>query len=143
PDAALFHAAECQRSTAVRAKLVEDADLALAVPEGHQPLAKQRDTKRITVRPGDLGGDADRKPVTAEHFAHRRARADSANPLVVATWKHGPSSGPVISSMEGHRATPVKRPRGRAPTLSKASSGRVVRRSPPAWSLAEATNSAL
>src|SRR5438105_13960548 len=76
----------------MRAEFVENTHLAVAVPEGHQPLAKERNAQGGAVGLRDLHGDTDRKPIAPEDLAHGRARGNPANSLVVTAWKHGPNS---------------------------------------------------
>src|SRR5262249_47812933 len=71
-DAVLLVAAEIERRAAVRAELVDEADLAFAVAEGEQLLAQNLHTHRRAVGLGDLAREQNRYPVAPHQAAHRR-----------------------------------------------------------------------
>src|SRR6201999_1929549 len=85
-------AAERQRHAAMRTALLQQADLAVAVAERDQPLAEDLDPHRIAVALRDLLAEADRMPEAPEHLAHRRARADATQQLVIGFRQHWCSS---------------------------------------------------
>src|SRR5262249_30103607 len=99
-DAAVLDAAEGQRRAAMRAQLVEHADLALAVAEDDEILAQQPLEARRAARSRHPVGGADRQPETPEDGAHRRPRPDPAQTVVLRSAHHGTSSGRLTSYQE-------------------------------------------
>ncbi len=72
-DAVLLVAAEEQRSAAVRAELVDQPDLAVAVAEREQLLAHDLDAHLRVIGLRDLVGEENRHPVAAQQVSHRGA----------------------------------------------------------------------
>src|SRR5262249_60193140 len=81
--------AEEQRGAAMRAELFEQTDAAFRVAERHQVLAEQLHADRRAVGLGQLPREQRRDPVTPDGVAHRRARADASDELVLFVGQHG------------------------------------------------------
>ena len=79
PDAALLDVAEPERRAPMRAELVDQAVLALAVAERDQPLGEDLHPTGGAVVLGQLLGEQRRDPVPAKQVARRRSRAPSAS----------------------------------------------------------------
>ena len=76
----------------MRARLGEDADVALRVAEDDEVLAEQAETLRVAVGATELLDGHDREPVVAHEFAHRRSLAHLGQHLVVCRAQHDGSS---------------------------------------------------
>jgi hypothetical protein len=87
-QAAVLVAAEPQGRAAVRAELVDEAVLALAVPEGHQALGQQLEPDRRAAVLRQLFGEARRDPVLPEQLTHRRPRAGLGEQFVDLLAQH-------------------------------------------------------
>ena len=72
----------------MRAGLVHQADLALAVAERDQVLAQQAHPMRLAVAL-DIGGREEGDPVQPHELAHRGTGADANERLVVLGIQHG------------------------------------------------------
>jgi hypothetical protein len=70
-------------------EFVDQADAALGIAERDQALAHQFDPHRRTVRFRDFRRQQERRPITAQQLAHQRARADTAELIVLFTRHHG------------------------------------------------------
>jgi hypothetical protein len=88
-QAAFFIAAIKQRDAPVRASLVHDADLALAVAEHHQLVTQHLGGHRIAIGLGDFFYQANGHPVLAHEPAHGRVVLDAAQQFVVFAGDHG------------------------------------------------------
>ena len=86
-DAAFLVAPKEQRSTAVRAAVIEDAYAALAVTEGEQLLTEQHQPHRIAVGL-HFGGHRRGHPVLAHELAHHRARPHAGQVGTVIRLDH-------------------------------------------------------
>ena len=84
-QAALLVPPEAQRDAAVRAELIQQADAALRVAEGHQVLAEQADAHRRGIGFGDLARKQRRYPVHAHRGAHRGALPGTRQQFVLLT----------------------------------------------------------
>ena len=94
-QAAVLVAAEEEGHPPVRAVLLEQADLAPAVAEGHQLLAQELDAHRWAIGFRQLPRQERRHPVPAHRVAHGGAGADAGRSLVVVVCQHDlASSGP-------------------------------------------------
>src|SRR5581483_1320036 len=82
-QAALFVAAEKQRSAAMGAMLAEQADASGAVAKGDQILAEQAHAHRRAVRLGNLLGEQRGNPVAAEELARGAAGMNAGQEIVV------------------------------------------------------------
>ena len=89
---ALLVAAEEQRGAAVRAAVVDHADPAGAVAEGHELLAQQHQARRRAVAL-ELRRLQRRQPVVPHQLAHRRAGADLREFRAFDRRGHGSSAG--------------------------------------------------
>src|SRR5262249_9357825 len=109
--------AEEQRGAAMRAELFEQTDAAFRVAERHQVLAEQLYADRRAVRLGQLPGKQRRDPVTPDGVAHRRARADASDELVLFVGQHGVVLPALRSTAQRpRRAWPISlRPPGPCP----------------------------
>src|SRR5262249_17223274 len=81
--------AEEQRGAAMRAELFEQTDAAFRVAERHQVLAEQLHPDGRAVGLGQLPREQRRDPVTPDGIAHRCARADASDELVLFVGQHG------------------------------------------------------
>ena len=117
-QAAVLIAAEIERGAPVGAFLVENADPAARVPEGHEVLAQQPEPHRVAIGPRQLLRHERRKPEPAEQRAHRRAGTGPAEQFVVFRFQHcgTPRSGPV----SGGACRRPARPSSMAGGLSRA-----------------------
>ncbi len=109
PQATFLVAAEIQRGTPVRAVLGDQPDRAGRVPERHQILAEQPNPHRCTVRLGNLHRQQGGRPVTPQQFAHRRARPDPRQDVVVLLGEHpklpsGRQYAKKLATLSYHRA---------------------------------------
>jgi hypothetical protein len=75
PDAVFLVAAEVERSAAVRAEFVDQADLALGIAKREQLLAEDRHAHLRAIGIGDFARQQDRHPVAAHQVAHPGAGA--------------------------------------------------------------------
>ena len=91
-QAGFFVAAEEQRGAAVRAVVLEQADLAVGIAEGDELFAEQHDAARVAVRLRQLAREQAWQPVLAHQLAHRRAGADATQQLVFFATQHLPYS---------------------------------------------------
>ena len=73
----------------MRTVLVEQADAALAVAEGHEVLAEQPYPDRRAVPLRQLAGEQGRDPVPAQGGAHGGAAIDPGQERVVLAREHG------------------------------------------------------
>jgi len=87
-----FVASEEQRSAAVRAVVLDEADFAVAVAERDELLAQHQDADGIAVGRGRLFGEHGRQPVLTEQVAHRGARADATDQLIFFLGQHDGST---------------------------------------------------
>ena len=87
-QSAFFVAPEEQRGPAVRAVRPQQPDPAGAVAKRDQVLAQRAHAQRRAVRLGQLGAQQHRLPILAHQVAHRRARADAGQKLVVFPAQH-------------------------------------------------------
>ena len=87
-QAAFLIAAEGERRAAMRAVLVEHAELAVAVAEDDQVFAHEPRLHRRAVLLRDFLRQADRQPVAAHDAAHRRRAFDAAEELVLVLGQH-------------------------------------------------------
>ena len=87
-QAVLLVAAEPQRHAAMGAEFVHQAEPALRVAKGDQPLAEQLHLHRRTVRPRQFLRHQCRDPVAAKQLAHRRAGAGAAQIFVLFVRDH-------------------------------------------------------
>jgi hypothetical protein len=85
---AIFIARKHHRRSAVRARLVDQADPPFAVPEGNEILAEQPDAPGLTVG-SKVGGWQERNPKQAEQVAKGRALFNPDQPLIVLVGEHG------------------------------------------------------
>jgi hypothetical protein len=76
-ESLLLVAAIEERGPAVRAVVLDEADLAGGDAEGDQVLAQQADTHRRAIRLGQLTGEQDGDPVLPDEVPHRRAGSDA------------------------------------------------------------------
>jgi hypothetical protein len=76
-------APEEERRAAVRAVRAQQADASLRVAKGDEVLAERAHAHGRAVGRRQLGADQDRLPVLAHQVAHRRARPDARQKLVV------------------------------------------------------------
>ena len=81
--------AEIEAGEAVRTQLIQQADAALAVPEGHQILAQKADAGGRAIRAGDFAGEQRRHPIAPQRVAHRRAWSDPGDDFVFFFRQHG------------------------------------------------------
>ena len=90
----LLVAAEPQRRAAMRAELVDHADLAVGGAEGDEVLAQEPHADRRAIRLRQLPRQQRRNPIAAHGLAHRRPGADPGQTLVLFARQHGlpPSS---------------------------------------------------
>ena len=102
-QAAVLVAAEEERHPPVRAVLLEQADLAPAVAEGHQLLAQELDAHRWAIGLRQLPRQERRHPVPAHRGAHGGAGADTGRSLVVVVCQHD------LASSVGRRASRADR----------------------------------
>ena len=72
----------------MRARLLNEADLSVGIPERDEVLAEQSHAHRIAVGIGDLLGEQGRQPVAAEDLAHRRGALDPGEQLVILVREH-------------------------------------------------------
>ncbi len=79
----LLVAAEEERCPAVGAVGAEQAHAAGGVAEGDEVLPEESDPQRVPVRVGQLGGEQGRDPVLAQQVAHRGARANTGQQLIL------------------------------------------------------------
>ena len=86
-EAVIFVAPIEQGGAAVRAAMVEHAEPAARVAEGDQGLAQRGKPHRVAVGL-HLAGQRHRHPVFAHQRAHRRARPDPGQKLVLARRRH-------------------------------------------------------
>src|SRR5258708_23021376 len=80
----------------MRAVRGNQADAAVGVSEGDQVFAEQAHAHWVAIRLGQLGGQQSRHPVAAHDVAHRRARADSSDQVVVFTLQHAYTRSPDV-----------------------------------------------
>src|SRR5712691_8292222 len=72
----------------MRAVVVDEADLTAGRSEADQVFAEESHAERCSVRLGELVGADGRQPVLPHEIAHRRARADTTQVLVVRLAQH-------------------------------------------------------
>ena len=85
---AFLVAAEPQRYAAMRAEFVDEAELALAVAEGEQPLGEDLHSDRRTIVLGQFLAEQDRQPVAAEQIARRGSRAGLTEQIILGFGQH-------------------------------------------------------
>src|SRR5438874_11223562 len=93
-DAALFDTPVAQRCAAVRAAIADQTDAAECVAEQHQVFAEQsHEPRRLLI--GQLLGDGDWMPVTAQQAAGGRSGTNPCQQLIFLSGQHGalPVSG--------------------------------------------------
>ena len=90
-QAAFLVAAEDERCAAMRAVLVQHAQAAGGVAEGHELFTEQPHAHRRAVALRDFFREASGNPVAAHQAAHRRIALDPAEEVVVLGSEHGSS----------------------------------------------------
>ena len=83
---------EEHRGAAVRAGVLDDADLAGRGPETDEVLTQEAQTYRRAVRLRNLGGHQRRNPVLAHEVAQERAGPDLRQDVVVCLAEHAVES---------------------------------------------------
>src|SRR6185437_3987632 len=116
-----------QRGAAMRTFMVHDADAARTVAPGDQLFAEQHQAHRLAVGLEVARRDR-RNPVPAHQLAHRRARPDAADEIVIGLRQHG---GPLPRLFQHSRSERIANgvawasaaatflPFGHAPNLSR------------------------
>ena len=80
----------------MRTDVIEQADLAVGIPERDQVFAKQPHSQRRTVAFRQIAGLQDRNPILPHQFAHGSSRPDAREEQILG-FGHGPD----IRAMDG------------------------------------------
>ena len=70
------------------AKLVDEADAALAIAKTDELLAEQLHADRWAIRFRQFAGHEGRNPIPPHHVAHRRTRSYPGHQLVLFACQH-------------------------------------------------------
>src|SRR5271165_513532 len=109
-QAGFLVASEPQGGAAMRAKLLDEPDAALAVAKTDELLAEQLHAHRRAVGLGEFARQEGRNPIPPQHIAHRRARSYSRHQLVLFARQH--RVAPLFSGdRSDHDNRPIGRPR--------------------------------
>src|SRR5215208_6603956 len=80
--------AEPERHAAMGTEFIDESIAPLTIAERHEPFGQELHAHRRTIIVRELFGQQRRRPVAAEHVAHRRPRTRSGKKLILVCSQH-------------------------------------------------------